>query len=257
MVSLAAGLLQGQTTPTAEAQKRALEAVTAFAQGYLDRIPDFTCVRTTRHYVAPASTMKFREEATAAYELSYYARDEHYRLLTVDGVPQKKIPRRVMAEGWIEMSGNFGWILKQLFEPKIHPHFEWQGWEMVLGQRAMVFSYRIDRAESHALQSRCGNFLLFSSCKDINYGFHGQLFIGEQSLDILRITDTPDDLPQSFALGETSVDYGRVNVAGKEYLLPVADQIATWNGKVLFRNNSTYTDYRKFVAESTLKTDEP
>ena len=45
------------------------------------------------------------------------------------------------------------------------------------------------------------------------------------------------------------------HVAGGEYLLPVADRIETTAGKTLFRNDSVYSNYRKFVAESTLKAD--
>jgi hypothetical protein len=254
---LAAGLASGQTPPPAELQKRALQTVTAFAQGYIDRLPDFTCVRTTQHYVARAATRRWQPEAKAAYELSYYGHDEHYRLLSVDDKPARKIPKLSMAKGWLEMNGNFGWILKQLFEPGVHPHFEWHGWDTVQGKRAMAFSYQISLAESHAVQSLCGSWVVFSHCKEKNYAFHGQLFIDEQSLDILRISDTPDGLSGAFAQGDTSVDYGRITVAGGEYLLPIADQIETFNGSVLFRNDSTYSDYRKFVAESTFRTEEP
>jgi len=76
-------------------------------------------------------------------------------------------------------------------------------------------------------------------------------------MDILRVSDTPDNLPSNYAQGISTVDYGRVKVAGEEYLLPIADRIQTYNGKVLFRNDSTYTAYRKFSAESILKTDAP
>jgi hypothetical protein len=249
---LSAGLVWAQAPPPAEAQQRALHAVTTFAQGYTERLPDFTCIRTTVHYFAPATTKNWREEARTAYELSYYGRDEHYKLLTVNDVPVKKVPSKSKSQGWIEMSGNFGGILKQLFDPKVHPHFEWSGWDLAQGKRAMVFSYRIALAESRAVQSSCGNWLVFSTCKERNYAFHGMLFIDAESLDILRIAATPDDLPTTFALGEEAVDYARIIVAGNEYLLPVADRIETWNGKTLFRNDSTYADYKKFVAESTL-----
>lgn len=254
---LAVGIAHAQEPPSAEAQQRVLRTVTSFAQGYLDRIPNFTCIRTTKHMVAPAATHRWHEEATVAYELSYYGRDERYRLLTADGVPVKKVPRSSTAEGWLEMNGNFGWILKELFAPGVHPHFQWDGWQMVQGKRGMVFSYRIALAESHATQSICAGRLFFTSCKDKNYGFHGLLFIDAASLDILRISDTPEDLPPNYAQGISTVDYGRVTVAGSEYLLPIADSIETYNGKILFRNDSTYTDYRRFTSESTLKTDAP
>jgi hypothetical protein len=253
----AAGVAAAQDAPSVEAQQRTLRTVTAFAQEYLDRIPNFTCTRTTRHMVAPAATQKWHDQAVAAYELSYYAHDEHYRLLTVDGALVKRVPAKSMAEGWLELNGNFGWILKELFAPGVHPHFAWDGWQRVEGKRAMVFSYRISLEESHAKQAVCAGRFFFHSCKEKNYGFHGLLFIDAESMDILRVSDTPDNLPSNYAQGISTVDYGRVKVAGEEYLLPIADRIQTYNGKVLFRNDSTYTAYRKFSAESILKTDAP
>jgi hypothetical protein len=240
--------------PDAE-QLRVLRAVAEFAQGYLDRLPNFTCVRTTEHYVASPVTRRWRAEAKTAYELSYYERDEHYKLISVDGVLMKKVPARSKYDGWLEMSGNFGWILKQLFDPGVHPHFTWHGWDSAQGRRAMVFSYRISLAESHAVSTTCGAWLIFSTCRDKTYAFHGLLYIDAASLDILRIEDVPEGLPANYFQGNTSVDYGRVTVAGSEYLLPVADRIETTAGKTLFRNDSVYSDYRKFVAESTLKPD--
>jgi hypothetical protein len=240
------------TPPSIEAQQRVLKSVTEFAQGYLDRLPNFTCTRTTQHFIGSAGTGEWQPEAKTDYELSYYEHDEHYKLLAVDGMPVKKIPSRIKSPGWMEMSGNFGWILKQLFDPKVHPHFEWKGWDSVRGRRALVFSYRIALAESHAVSTTCSTWLVFNNCREKTYGFHGLLYVDAESLDILRIMDIPDGLPPAYFQGVTSVDYGHIVVAGNEYLLPVADRIEATGGKALFRNDSTYTGYRRFVAESTL-----
>jgi hypothetical protein len=250
------GLAQ-EAPPSADMQKSVLRAVTEFAHDYQEHIPNFTCVRTTEHMFASPATNQWRREAKITNELSFYEHEEHYRLLAVDDVPAKKIPNRSKAEGWVEMNGNFGWILKQLFDPKVHPNFQWRGWESLQGRRAMVFSYRVVLAESQAISTTCSSWIVFDRCREKNYAFHGLLFVDAESHDILRIADVPDGLPVSYIQGNTSVDFGRVTVAGGEYLLPIADRIETNSGKVLFRNDSTYTDYRKFVAESTLKTEEP
>lgn len=247
-----AGLVHAQTPPSPEVQRNVLRTVTEFARAYQERLPDFTCLRTTQHYLASGAGKEWRPQAKTAHELSYYRREEHYKLVSVDDVPRAKVPARSKSGGWIEMDGNFGWILRQLFDAKVHPHFEWSGWDNAQGKRALVFSYRIALAESHATSTTCGSWILFSTCKARVFGFHGRLFIDADSLDILRIEDIPDDLPVQYLQGKTSVDYARVTVAGAEYLLPVADRIETNSGKLLFRNDSTYTEYRKFVAESTL-----
>jgi hypothetical protein len=256
-LTMTAAVPQSQLPPPADAQQRVLRTVTEFAHDYQEHIPNFTCIRTTRHLVALSATKAWHSEAKIASELSYYGHEEHYRLMAVDDIPSKKVPNRSKGEGWVEMNGNFGWILKQLFDPKVHPHFEWHAWDDLRGRHAMVFSFRVVLAESQAVSTTCSSWLVFDRCKEKNYAFHGLLFVDAETLDILRIEDVPDGLPASYIQGNTSVDYGRIAVAGSEYLLPVADQIETNSGKVLYRNDSTYTDYRKFVSESTLKTDVP
>jgi predicted aspartyl protease len=81
------------------------------------------------------------------------------------------------------------------------------------------------------------------------------LFIDAATLDIRRVTHVPEDLPPSFPSGAESVDYGHISVAGVDYLLPTADTFESDTHKKLFRNESTYSDYRKFAAASTLKTE--
>jgi hypothetical protein len=99
------------------------------------------------------------------------------------------------------------------------------------------------------------SWIVHTSCKALTYGYHGMLFIDADTFDIRRVTHVPEDLPASFPSGTESVDYGRIPVAGADYLLPTADVFESDTPKKLFRNESTYNGYRKFVATSTLKTE--
>jgi predicted aspartyl protease len=243
-----------QEPPYPEVRKRTLQTVTEFARAYLDRLPDFTCLRTTRHSLAKAGTQDWHTQAKVASELSYYDHQEHYQIVAVNDLPTKKVPFRTLAQGWVDVGGNFGGMMSYLFGTKVQPNFEWHGWDYVHGKRAMVFAYHVALADSGASSTRCVSWIAFQTCKSLKYGFHGLLFVDQESLDILRITHVPEDLPLSYVQGTTSVDYGRVTVASQEYLLPVADEAEDDSGKTLFRNESSYSQYRKFEADSTLRT---
>jgi len=254
-LTLAPRAAVGQGSPSAKEQARVLAIVVGFAHDYLNRLPDFNCIRTTQHYLAKAGATgkDWRPQVKVASELSYYGQAEHYRIVAVDGVSKQKVPAHTTNGGWIESDGNFGWVMKQLFDPKIDAHFHWYGWDEIAGKRALVFSYHVDLAESTAASTRCVGWIVFNTCKSLKYAFHGLLFIRQGTTEILRITHIPENLPSSYVQGESFVDYGRVMVAGNEYLLPVADGIEATINKTQFRNLSTYSEYRKFVADSTLK----
>ena len=188
-----------------------------------------------------------------ASELSYYRRQEHYRIVAIDDVPKNKVPSDFTSAGWVESSGFFGSVINDLFDPKLRAAFDWQGWEDIRGKRAYVFSYRVPLANSRSSSSRCTGFTAFTNCRNVKYAYHGLLYVDAESLDIQRLTHVPDGLPAGYTAGAESVDYGRVTVAGTEYLLPISDRQETAGGKTLFRNDSSYGSYRKFVAESSLK----
>ena len=242
----------GQGPPDAAEQQRILHKVTEFARGYVDRLPDFTCVRTTDHLLASAATKDWKPQATVASELSYYKREEHYLITSVDGVPKNKIPARTVAKGWYESNGNFGLALREIFDTEVHTDFQWSGWDSLNGKRVYVFSYKVPLADSKSSSDRCVSFIAFKSCKILNYGYHGLLMIDADTLDIARLTITPDDLPASHGRWTQSIVYGRTKVGGGEYLLPIADSFETSGNKTVFRNQSVYASYRKFGAESTL-----
>ncbi len=242
-----------QEAPTAEEQARVLQSLSEFAQHYTERIPNFLCIRTTQHLVGKAGSDAWKPEARTDYELTCYGHDEHYKLIAVDGAPKTKVPVLAKADGWIETNGNFGWILAQVFGPKIHPHFAFHGWEQVRGREAMAFAYKIALAESKATSRTCNGILIFHNCSSALYGFHGLVDADRANGELLRITTEADDLPPGMLGGSETVDYARIAVGSEEYLLPVADTFETELKRRRFRNESTYASYRKFGAESVIK----
>ncbi|HTS66234.1 MAG TPA: aspartyl protease family protein [Candidatus Acidoferrales bacterium] len=251
---LAVGAAGAQTAPDAAEQQKALHTVGEFARDYIVRLPDFTCRRVTRHLRRKSGAADWQFQVKVAQELSYYGHEEHYQIVEVNDAPKKKLPLAVIGEGFVSTNGNFGWILAQLFDPATQPAFQWKGWETLRDRQAYVFAYRVALANSQAQSSRCVSWVLFQNCKSVTYGYHGLLYIERDSPRVMRITLEPEDVPVSHSPGSESVDYERVTVAGAEYLLPVADTYETNTGKILFRNESVYEDYRKFTAESSMTT---
>jgi hypothetical protein len=239
--------------PDPAGQQRVLRAVTDFARGYIERLPDFTCTRRAEHFQSKTG-QEWQLQVKVAEELSYYRRAEHYKIVEVNGAPAKKVPFAVMAAGYYSSGGNFGQLLGELFDPKAQAQFQWKGWEELRGRQAYVFSYRVPLESSETRTGRCTSWVLFQRCNSVKFGYHGLLYVDRDAPRVMRITQVADDVPASYPAGADSVDYDPVTVAGVEYLLPVADESQSQFHKTMFRNRSTYGDYRKFVAESTMTT---
>jgi hypothetical protein len=252
--TLPTGIVWAQPPPDPAEQQRVLKTAAEFSRDYIRRLPDFTCRRVTIHQRRKADTASWQFQVKVAQELSYYGREEHYQIVEINDAPKKKLPLSVTGEGFISTNGNFGWMLEQLFDPASRTAFQWKNWDTLRDTPAYVFSYRVLLENSQATSGRCVSWVLFQNCKSVRYGYHGQLYVDKSSLRIMRITLEPEDVPESHSPGSETVDYQRVAVAGAEYLLTVADTYETHTGKILYRNESEYRDYKKFTAESSLTT---
>jgi len=250
---LIASLARAQYPPDEATQKRTLRSIADFARQYIEHLPDFICVRTTEHWVSGDAGATWKLEVKVAQELSFNGHREHYQIVAVNDRPARNVPAKAKAlGGYVDSGGNFGVIMGFVFDPALHADLKWQSWDYLHGKRVYAFGYRVARADSDAVSSKCSSWFAFTTCKNLKYSYHGVVYVDPESLDILRITHVPQDVPKSYIDFTMSVDYGRVTVAGNEYLLPVGDRLET-AGQMQFRNESTYGSYRKFVAESGLK----
>jgi len=231
--------------PDAVARERILKTASEFARDYIQQLPDFVCLRVTQHLRREQGSAAWQPQIKIANELTYYQRREHYRLVAINDAPAKKMPRM---QHWVASGGDFGGFLQNIFAPGARASFEWKRWEMVRGRRAWVFAYRMPAGY---VITGCGGILFFGNCKSAEHPYHGEIFISEDGPPILRLTVEPDEVPENRE--SRSIDYDRISVAGADYLLPVADVFERARDKFEFRNESTYREYRKFSADSTIK----
>lgn len=245
VLALPAAVSAQPDPPDAAARERALETVREFARDYIQHLPDFVCLRVTQHLKRDPSGTEWEPQIKIANELTYYHRQEHYRVVAVNDAPARKAPR---LRHWVASGGDFGGFVQNLFEPNSRAAFDWKGPETARGQHAWVFSYRMPAGY---VITDCGTVLFVGTCKSAEHPYHGEIYISEHGFAILRLTVEPDNVPQNRE--SRSIDYDHISIAGTEYLLPIADTFERIKDKTEFRNESIYRDYRKFSADSTIK----
>ena len=237
---------QADAPPAAE-RERVLQTVGAFARDYIDHLPDFICQRVTQHNIRDAGATDWKPQIKIGEELTYFKHQERYRVFAVNDSPAKKLPN--VRPALVSSAGDFGNTLNGLFQPDSQATFEWKGWKTVRGKRAWTFSFHTpsgyDITDCHSVAFHLG------TCKTAHYPRRGVIYLAEDGLTLLRLDLEPENLP-SYRERRT-VDYGPVSIGGTEYLLPVADVFERLTDKTHFRNESTYRDYRKFSADSTIK----
>jgi len=143
--------------------------------------------------------------------------------------------------------GEFGAMLKSIFRPEVSARYKWTGRAMTGGVLCEVLDVDVPVEKS--------NFVLTFNLRQEVAGFHGRVFIEEESGLVRRIMLQGTGLPKDFALQSPtfSLEYGMVRVAGEDRLLPLRSVLQVRQGRQIVRNETLFRDYRKFDASSEIK----
>lgn len=249
-VTTALGLLLGMTAaaqrPTPEQQQRTLEAAREAALHYSARLPDFICTEQVERTDATGPNNIKVDRLTL--NLSYNDQKERYKLVARNGSPSGQ--RLDSLDGLIT-GGEFGSLLRGIFDPASAADFQWKSSATLRKHPAVVYTYRIARAKSrYVIGHRTQGGGMITSAA----GYSGEVFFDPETSRVLRLTATADDIPKDSGIlaSATEVDYDFIDISGNQYLLPSRSNSSMQRTYRRISNTVTFTDYRKFEAESTI-----
>lgn len=235
--------------PSEAEQKRIVADAREIALGYTKKLPDFICLQVTRRYVDPSGLDMFQLADTLAARLSYFEQKENYKTVSVNGrltdIDMDKL-------GGATSSGEFGSMLREIFEPGTQTEFWWERWAKLRGRVVHVYGYRVQKARSK---------WTIDWQRQLQYvpGYKGLIYIDKDVPVIYRITLDAESLPPSFPIQEvrSQLDYEYTDISGNEFLLPLRAEMRMREGRFLVRNNVEFRNYRKFGADTTITFDIP
>ncbi|HUP05413.1 MAG TPA: hypothetical protein VMU19_15550 [Bryobacteraceae bacterium] len=234
-------------TPSRDVQTQVIAAARRAALAYDQALPDFVCAEAISRYSDATGKGKYWSAVDSLMALlSYYGRQEHYRLVQFNHQPD--------SEGYDALSGatsrgEFGGMLRRVFDPAFAASFTWVRWDEVRGTRVQVYSYQVLRERS--------NFSLdYVNGPDegrIVAGYHGLVYIDPAAAATLRITVEADGLKEfQITLASTTLDYDYAAIAGRAYLLPLQAVTLMRAGEVMTKNVVDFESYQKFEAGSNV-----
>ncbi len=233
--------------PSSVEQARVISEAREMALSYTKRLPDFICLQVTRRYVDPSGLEMFQLMDTVAERLSYFEQKEEYKLISING---KWTDGDRWKLGGATSSGEFGTMLKEIFDPSTEAEFQWERWGKLRGRVCHVYSFRVRQAKSKW-------HISWQRQLEIVPGYRGLIYIDRDVPMVLRVTMEAVDIPPTFPIQEarTMLDYDFVDIAGNEYLLPLRSEMRMREGRLLVKNNVEFRSYRKFGAEAIITFD--
>lgn len=237
--------------PSTEEQRKVLRQATEFATRYTKQLPNFLCVQVTRRFYDPSGLEFWQRADVLNAKLSFFEQKETYQLMSVNGqVP--KLDMSMDQLGGSTSSGEFGSLMKMIFDDKSYAKFQWERWGKLRGRLAHVYSFYIAQPNS-------GYMLVYEKTNEYKPALRGSVFVDKDTQMVLRLAFDAVDMPPSYPIQGTNVmlDYEFQTLSDQTFLLPLRAELKSRSGKLLTKNEIEFRLYRRFGADTTIKFDVP
>jgi hypothetical protein len=231
--------------PSSIEQGQVLDRASEYARDYVRRLPNFICTQVTRRYVDPSGLEFWQTQDTIVAKLSFFEQKEDYKVVLVNNRPMMNTSMHRV--GGTTTTGEFGTLLKDLFDPATAARFDWERWATLRGKRAYVFSYRV-------AQERSKYTITYERTQTITPGYTGLVYVDRDTMAIVRVTQDVMETPPGFPITQVRnvLDYTSTEIAGQSFVLPLKASTVSRMGKVMFKNDTEFRMYNRFGTESTI-----
>jgi len=236
--------------PSPEQLKKILAEITEKALDYTKSLPNFICAQVTTRSFDPSGTESWRLADKIQEQLSYVDGKEDYKVVLVNNLPV--VNKKHEDLGGITSSGEFGTMLYQIFAPQTQTQFDWERWATLRKRRMYVFSFRVAQPNS--------DYSIYHqpSGRTIVAGYHGLIYADAETRQIMRIKVDCDGL-EGFPINQVglTLDYAPTKISEQSFVLPMAAEVRSREGRTLGKNVMQFSLYRKFSSEATITFDTP
>jgi hypothetical protein len=235
--------------PSPSEWKKVIDDAREYALNYSKQLPDFICTQVTRRYFDPSGLEFWQSEDTLTARLSYFEQKEDYKLILVNGQYTEQPYQSV---GGAISSGEFGTMMREIFDKQTGTAFRWERWATLRGRRTHVFSYVVQQPQSKWTVE-------YERRDRITPGYHGLIYVDADSGMVTRVTLEADGIPPGFPIQQASntLDYDYATIGDRSYMLPLRAVMRMREGRALFKNEVEFRLYRKFSAEASINFETP
>jgi len=238
--------------PDSIEQGKILDETREYVLNYTKGLPNFICVQVTRREIDPSGKgTAFHNTDTITAKLTYDGQHEDYDVVLHNNQPVTNMKMEQL--GGTTSQGEFGTMMKEIFEPESEARFAWDHWATLRGRRTYVFAYDIDQAHSkyHVEQT--------DTKQAVVPAYRGLIYIDRDTKMVTKITLNPYNIPPDFPIQDlhVSLDYDFAKIADQQFMLPLKAVLTSRASRYATRNDIEFRLYRKFETGSTIKFDTP
>ena len=237
--------------PDSVKQEQILDAMKDYAHNYTSNLPNFMCVEVTRRFMDARAQDNYRSLGTILAKVAYKEGQESYEVYSVNGKMTDNTSMSNVHGGGAVSTGEFGSLMREIFEPQSEAQFNWDHWGTLRGRRMAVFSYAIDSGHSNWSISYGEDH----DQQRIITAYQGLVYADPDTGEVTRIKFVAVDIPKTFPVTATSeiLDYDLVDISGTKYVCPMAAKLWMKGSDGALKNEIEFRGYRKFGTDYDIK----
>jgi len=241
--------------PSSVEQAKIIEDMRQYALSYSRNLPDFICTQVTRRYGAPKPGGKYggrpggepswQQLDTLQIRLSYLEQKEQMKVILANNTIVNKDYTEV---GGSKSFGDFGSMMREIFEPASHAQFEWDHWGTLRGKRVMAFAYKIEQYHSQYRIS------VEDAKLSIVTAYKGLVEVDPETHVVMRVTTEAQDIPEGFPVRSVNsvLDYDYTEISGHTFLLPLKARVDASFNDSYQRIDEEFRLYRKYSSSAEI-----
>jgi hypothetical protein len=204
---------------------------------------------TRRDYDPTGSGNNWYHSDTITARLSYNG-FENYEVILHNNQPVTNANMRQF--GGTTSEGEFGSMMKEIFEPESHTEFSWDHWGKLRGRKTYVFAYDVQQQYSKYHVEADDKLAIVPA-------YRGLVSIDEDTKMVVKIVMTPYDMPATFPIHDitSSLDYDLETIGDQQFMLPLKSVLTSKRDRQMTKNDIEFRLYRKFGTESSIKFETP
>jgi hypothetical protein len=234
--------------PSSEEQAAIIDAIRAYALNYSQSLPDFVCHESMVTYQGPRSGDRWtKTDNDIESKLTYFQQKEDYKPYSVGGKLTTQEYEKLKGSKSV---GDFGSMLRGIFEPSTQTRFEWRTWSTWDKQPSITIDYHVSRERS--------NYQIFSDDhRSVITAYHGYLVVDARTHAVVKLNVTAEGLPADFPVqsADSTLVYREQDLSGHNFLLPANLEVIMGGGDFRTRIQKQFSIYRKYTADSEITFD--
>jgi hypothetical protein len=234
--------------PSSEEQAAIIDSIRAYALNYSQSLPDFVCHESMKEYQAPRSSDRWTKlDNDVDSKLTYFQQKEDYKPISVGGKLTSQDYDKLKGSKSI---GDFGSMLRGIFEPSTQTRFEWRTWSTWDHQPSMTFDYHVSRERS--------NYQIFAEDhRSVITAYSGYFVVDARTRAVVKLNVTAEGLPKDFPVqsAESTLVYREQDLSGHTFLLPSNLEVIMGESEFRSKIEKQFAIYRKYSADSEITFD--